>query len=120
MSKRILFRPDPANKPAKPYPEFPLTAHPAGYWCKKIRGKIHYFGPWDDPDRRAAIVVHGELRGRGCIRGAQDHALVPLRLAGEPRGELDHRRGDPVGGEELAVGVDLDHALLERRVDLER
>jgi integrase len=37
-------------KPSKPYPEYPLTAHPAGYWCKKIRGKIHYFGPWDDPD----------------------------------------------------------------------
>src|SRR5262249_12061958 len=34
----------------KPYPEFPLTAHPAGYWCKKIRGKLHYFGPWSDPD----------------------------------------------------------------------
>ena len=37
-------------KPGKPYPSFPLTAHPAGYWCKKIRGRIHYFGPWDDPD----------------------------------------------------------------------
>src|SRR5262245_20088602 len=37
-------------KPAKPYPEFPLTAHPAGYWCKKIRGRLYYFGPWDDPD----------------------------------------------------------------------
>jgi hypothetical protein len=37
------------REPAKPYPEFPLTAHPAGVWCKKIRGKLHYFGPWDDP-----------------------------------------------------------------------
>src|SRR5438552_14934534 len=37
-------------KPAKPFADFPLTAHPAGYWCKKIRGKIHYFGPWDVPD----------------------------------------------------------------------
>jgi integrase len=37
-------------KPNKPYPEYPLTAHPAGYWCKKIRGKLHYFGKWDDPD----------------------------------------------------------------------
>jgi hypothetical protein len=40
----------PPAKASKPYPEFPLTAHPAGYWCKKIRGKIHYFGPWADPD----------------------------------------------------------------------
>jgi hypothetical protein len=39
-----------SGKPEKPYLNFPLTAHPAGYWCKKIRGKIHYFGPWDDPD----------------------------------------------------------------------
>jgi integrase len=39
-----------ADKPCKPYREFPLTAHPAGYWCKKIRGKLFYFGPWGDPD----------------------------------------------------------------------
>src|SRR5260370_29237086 len=45
-------------KPAKPYPEFPLTPHPAGYWCKKIRGKIYYFGPWADPD--GALAKHLE------------------------------------------------------------
>lgn len=33
---------------AKPYPEFPLTPHPNGSWCKKVRGKIHYFGPVGD------------------------------------------------------------------------
>lgn len=22
------------SKPAKPYPEFPLTPHPSGQWCK--------------------------------------------------------------------------------------
>ncbi len=48
MSKSHSTR---ATKPSKPYPDFPLTAHPVGQWCKKIRGKIHYFGPWDDPDQ---------------------------------------------------------------------
>src|SRR6516164_4076470 len=44
----------PPGKPAKPYPRFPLTAHPAGYWCKKIRGKLHYFGKWEEPDAALA------------------------------------------------------------------
>jgi hypothetical protein len=31
--------------PAKPSPEFPLSWHPAGYWCK--RHLIHQIG-WDN------------------------------------------------------------------------
>lgn len=41
-------------RPKKPWPAFPLTPHPNGSWCKKINGKLHYFGPWDDPDAALA------------------------------------------------------------------
>src|SRR6516165_9156431 len=39
---------DKPAKPSKPSPDFPLFPHAAGVWAKKIRGKLHYFGPWND------------------------------------------------------------------------
>ena len=39
-----------AKKPKKPYAEYPLTAHGNRQWCKKIRGKVHFFGVWADPN----------------------------------------------------------------------
>ena len=56
------------DKPSKPHRSFPLTAHNNGQWCKKIRGKIHFFGVWKDPEEalnrylRAAADLHAGRR----------------------------------------------------------
>ena len=43
-------------KPKKPRPDFPLSIHRGtGYWCRKVRGRVYYFGKVaDDPKGVAA------------------------------------------------------------------
>ncbi len=58
-----------AKTPGKPYKSFPLTPHRSGQFCKKIRGKIHYFGSVSDPD--AALKRYHE-HAKGLHAGEID------------------------------------------------
>ncbi len=52
-----MTTPRGGKKPKKPYPDFPLTPHDNGQFCKRIRGKLHYFGPWASPDKALELYL---------------------------------------------------------------
>jgi integrase len=65
------------TKPDKPWPGFPLYAHASGRWAKKIKGKFHYFGRWDDPG--AAYTAYCEFRdaqAASSVSGPAGYTLV--------------------------------------------
>jgi integrase len=68
--------------------KFPLTLHPTGQYCKKIRGKIHYFGT----DRQEVLRRYYE-RASALHSGTGEAALLPdkLTLEGLCNLYLDHQ-----------------------------
>ena len=71
------------GKPKKPKKRkgFPLTANGNGQWSKKIKGKVHYFGPWADPDgalKRYNEAAPGLATGRPRTRETPKYTLREL------------------------------------------
>lgn len=89
------------EKPSKPYPEFPLFPHATNRWAKKIRGQLHYFGPWSDPDGALAKyleqkdALHSGKKPREVSAGVTVKDLANAYLnhqkAKLDRGELSPR-----------------------------
>lgn len=128
------------RKPEKPYPDFPMTAHPNGQWCKKIRGRLHYFGPWEDwqaalqlfLDQRDDLFAGRKPRanGDGVTLGlAMDHFLSAKKRQEQsgdisPRSYKDYEKtcdliAASLGGSRLLS--DIDRSDLEKlRADLSK
>ena len=70
--------PAPSGKPVKPFPDFPLFAHATGRWAKKIKGKMHYFGRWNDP---AGALREYEAFAAGTVLRQAPPAGTRLRQA---------------------------------------
>ena len=52
-TRKTVLQPQRTEKPRA---DFPLTVHRGGgQWCKKIKGRIHYFGKLDDPETAEKI-----------------------------------------------------------------
>src|SRR5438093_7984229 len=89
------------SRPEKPYPDFPLTPHPNGSWCKRIRGRLFYFGRWDNwqealeeyLDQRDDLHAGRTPKRRKnaqTLGYALDHFLSSKKLA-EESSEISHR-----------------------------
>jgi integrase len=90
------------HQSAKPYPDYPLTAHPSGRWCKKIKGKLHYFGRLSDPetalqafldqkdDLFAGRVPRAKIEAGPTLRDLANHFLTAKKDKLD-RGDLSAR-----------------------------
>jgi integrase len=88
------------SKPEKPYAGFPLFAHATRRWAKKIRGKLHYFGPWDNPEaaleklnREWPYLSEGRTpppddTGDGCTLRMLCNAFLNSKRSKQESGEL--------------------------------
>src|SRR3954447_19362281 len=101
MSEYNFTMPPAGGKPTKPRPDFPLFPHATRRWAKKIRGKLHYFGPWSDPDgalkkyNEQKDAVHAGRKPREASEGVTVKELcnqfLNAKLALVESGELAKR-----------------------------
>lgn len=85
------------NKPAKPRKDYPLFAHRNGQWCKKVKGKFYYFGPWDDPIAAEASWERDKLailEGRDRNAATAGDSLAWLCNTFMESKKLQHGRGE--------------------------
>jgi integrase len=114
MPERHSTAPSSSGKPAKPEkptPDFPLYAHAAGYWAKRIRGRVHYFGRWDDPNgaldnyNAQKDALHSGRKPREAIEGTTVKDLCNRFLAAK-QGRVDAGELSPLSWKDYKDACD--------------
>lgn len=82
-------------KPEKPRPDFPLFPHANGQWAKKIRGKLHYFGLWGDPQ----AALRDYLKNRDALQAGVSPTPVGVTVGEAVNEFLDAKAGRMESGE---------------------
>jgi hypothetical protein len=88
-------------KAKKPRADFPLIKHQRGYWCKKVRGRLIYFGKVEnDPKGDAALA--DKKRPHSRTRSNSHRAEFAKRL----KVEFSRKLPDlPVAGRRILRGL---------------
>ena len=114
------------HQAAKPYPDFPLTAHATGRWAKKHRGKRYYFGKLDDWQgalerfkREWPYITEGrtpplENADNGCTMQSLCNAFLNSKRIAMEVGDLAART---FGDYHMATDALIAHFGRTRRVD---
>ena len=67
------------SKPKNPWPSYPLFWHRNGQWCKKIKGKHHYFGRNSRAAHDEYIRVAEDLHAGRKPRHGRDDGLPSVK-----------------------------------------
>jgi integrase len=91
----------------RPYPDFPLTPHASGRWCRKIRGQLKYFTHW-------AKRINGKLE-----RVEADGWQAALELYKQQAEDLHSGRTPRPAGNKLTVKQLFDRFLTAKHRKME-
>ena len=114
---KINRKPTSAKEKAKkPRPDFPLFPHGNGWWAKKIRRKLHYFGKVDDDPQGERALERWNAEKDDLLPGRTPQPPAAARCSVRDLANhfLTHKKGLVDSGEILDATFSEYHATCER------
>ncbi len=103
-------------KPQKPRPDFPLFPHATGRWCRKVRGRFHYFGKVaEDPEGKAALDSWLDQRD-DLLAGREPRPKTLGLSVDDACNEFLHAKQQKVDSGELALSTFRGYRLTAKQV----